>query len=55
MISGNPGLGIVLVSIIAGQGPTVLAVGDGGVCFGYFFSGLSFLFSSSLSFWSLSI
>ena len=36
MSSGNPGLGIVLVSIIAGQGPTVLAVGDGGVCLDIF-------------------
>ena len=30
--------------ITAGQGPTALAVGAGGGCFGHFFSRLSFLF-----------
>ena len=33
---------------IVGQGPTALAVGAGGGCFGHFYSHLSFLFSVSL-------
>ena len=37
------------VCIIVGQGPTALAVGAVGGCFGHFFSRLSFLFSYSLS------
>ena len=40
--------GVLLIWIIVGQGPIVLAVGAGGL-FGHFFSHLSFLFSSSLS------
>ena len=35
--------------IIVGQGPTVLAVGAGGVLFGHFYSHLPFLSSFSLS------
>ena len=35
--------------IIIGQGPTALAVGTGGGCFGHIYSHLSFLFSFSLS------
>ena len=34
--------------ITVGQGPTALAVGAGGGCFGHFYSHLSFLFSFSL-------
>ena len=37
------------IRIIVGQGPTALAIGAGGGCFGHFFSRLSFLFSYSLS------
>ena len=40
--------GVVLIWIRVGQGPTVLAVGAGGVVW-TFFSHLSFLFSFSLS------
>ena len=36
--------------ITVGQGPTALAVGAGGGCFGHFYSPLSFLSSFSLSF-----
>ena len=39
--------GVLLIWIIVGQGPTVLAVGAGR--FGHFFSRLSFLSSFSLS------
>ena len=35
--------------ITVGQGPTALAVGAGGGCFGHFYSHLSFLSSFSLS------
>ena len=35
--------------IIVGQGPTALAVGAGGGCFGHFYSHLSFLSSFFLS------
>ena len=41
--------GALLIWIIAGQGPTALAVGAGGGCLGVSFSRLSFLFSFSLS------
>ena len=41
--------GVLLVSMIVGQGPIALAVGAGGGLFGHFFSHLSFLFSFSLS------
>ena len=39
---------VLLIWIVVGQGPTVLAVGAGGL-FGHVFSPLSFLFSFSLS------
>ena len=42
--------GVLLVWMIVGQGPVVLAVGAGGGLCGHFFSYLSFLFSFSLSF-----
>ena len=35
--------------ITVGKGPTALAIGAGGGCFGYFYSHLSFLSSFSLS------
>ena len=41
--------GVLLIWIIVGHEPTVLAVGAGGGLFGHFFSHLSFLFSFSLS------
>ena len=42
--------GVLLVWLIAGQGPIALAVGaGGGGVFGHFFSHLSFLISFSLS------
>ena len=41
--------GVLLIWIVVGQGPTVLAVGTGGGLFGHFFSGLLFLSSYSLS------
>ena len=41
--------GVLLIWIIVGQGPIVLAVGAGGGLFGHFFSHLPFLFSFSLS------
>ena len=41
--------GVLLIWITVGQGPTALAVGAGGGCFGHFYSHLSFLFSFSLS------
>ena len=42
--------GVLLISIIVGQGPIALAVGaGGGKLFGHFFSHLSLLFSFSLS------
>ena len=41
--------GVLLVWLIAGQGPIALAVGAGGGMFGHFFSHLSFLISFSLS------
>ena len=41
--------GVLLVWMIVGQGPIVLAVGAGGGLFRYFFSYLSFLLSFSLS------
>ena len=41
--------GVLLLWIIVGQGPIVLAIDAGGGCFGHFFSQLSFLFSFSLS------
>ena len=38
--------------MMVGQGPTALAVGEGGCCFGYFYSPLSFLlFPLSPSLW----
>ena len=37
------------ILMIVGQGPTALAVGAGGGCFGHFYSQLSFLSSFSLS------
>ena len=40
----------LLVWIIVGQGPIVLAVGAGGDCLDIFFSHQSFLFSFPLSF-----
>ena len=42
-------LGVLLIWIRVGKGPTALAVGAGGGCLGIFFSRLSFLFSFSLS------
>ena len=39
--------GVLLIWIIAGQGPTALAVSAGGGLFGHFSSHLSFLFSFS--------
>ena len=41
--------GVLLIWIIVGQGPTVLAVDAGGGCLGIFFSHLSLLFSFFLS------
>ena len=41
--------GVLLISIIVGQGPTALAVGAGGGCLDIFFSRLSLLFFFSLS------
>ena len=41
--------GVLLVWLIAGQGPIALAVGAGEGLFGHFFSLLSFLISFSLS------
>ena len=41
--------GVVLISIIVGQGPIVLAVGAGGGCLDFFLSRVLFLFSFSLS------
>ena len=41
--------GVLLIWIIVGQGPIVLAVGAGGGCLGIFFSHLSLLFSFSFS------
>ena len=41
--------GVLLIWIIVGQGPIVLAVSAGGGLFGHFFSHLSVLFSFSLS------
>ena len=35
--------GVLLIWIIVGQGPIVLAVGAGGGCLDFFFSSLSFL------------
>ena len=50
MVLGKvPVPGSLLIWIIVGQGPTVLAVGVGGGCLDIFFSPLSFLFSFSLS------
>ena len=40
--------GVLLMWIIVGQGPIVLAVGVGGGCLDIFFSHLSLLFSFSL-------
>ena len=40
---------VLLIWIIVGQGPIVLAVGADGGCLDFFFSHLSFLFSFSLS------
>ena len=40
---------VVLLWIIVGQGPTVLAVGAGGECWIFFSLGLSCLFFFSLS------
>ena len=37
--------GVQLIWIVVGQGPTAVAVGAGGGCFGHFFSLFSFLFS----------
>ena len=37
--------GVLLIWIIVGQGPALLAVGVGGVLFGHFFFRLSFLSS----------
>ena len=37
--------GVLLIWIVVEQGPTAVAVGAGGGCFGHFFSLLSFLFS----------
>ena len=44
LVPGRP-----TIWITVGQGPTVLAVGAGGVLFGHFYSHLSFLSSFSLS------
>ena len=41
--------GVLLIWIIEGQGPIVLAVGVGGGCLDIFLSHLSLLFSFSLS------
>ena len=41
--------GVLLIWIIEGQGPIVLAVGAGGGCLDIFFFHLSLLFSFSLS------
>ena len=41
-----PGRPTIWVTV--GQGPTALAVGTGGGCFGHFFSHLSHLYSFSL-------
>ena len=50
MVLGKlPVLGILLIWIRVGQGPTALAVGESGGLFGHFCSLLSFLFSFSLS------
>ena len=44
LVPGRP-----TIWILVGQGPTVLAVGAGGGCFGHFYSHLSILSSFSLS------
>ena len=41
--------GVLLIWIIVGQGPIVLALGAGGGCVDIFFSHLSLLYSFSLS------
>ena len=41
--------GVLLISIIVGQGPIALAIGAGGGLFGHFFSHLSPLFFLPLS------
>ena len=41
--------GVLLIWIIAGQGPIAFAVCAGGGCLDFFFSHLSLLFSFSLS------
>ena len=41
--------GVLLIWIIVGQGPTVLAVDAGGGCLDIFFSRLSFVFFLPLS------
>ena len=41
--------GVLLIWIIAGQGPVAFSVGAGGGCLDFFFSYLSFLSSFSLS------
>ena len=49
MVLGKlPVLGRPTIWMIVGQGPIVLAVGEGGGLFGHFYSPLSFLFSFSL-------
>ena len=50
MVLGKlPVAGRPTIWITVGQGPTALAVGAGGGCFGHFYSNLSFLSSFSLS------
>ena len=49
VLSKLPVPGRPTIWIIVGQGPTALAVGAGGGCFGHIYSHLSFLFSFSLS------
>ena len=41
--------GVLLIGIRVGRGPTTVAVGAGASCLDIFFSGLSFLYSFSLS------
>ena len=51
MVLGKlPVLGVLLIWIIVGQGPTALTVGPGGGVWTFFLSSISFLFFS-LSLW----
>ena len=50
MVFGKlPGPGLLQFGFTVGDGPTALAVGASGGCFGHFYPHLSFLSSISLS------